>query len=308
MTSAPAEDWRRILVGLDVEESGKGVGAGSRKAALQARALAEKTGAVLHFVHSTFRERHGADDPDAGPEPAPEVVTTLESFVTEMGAIGVRAHLSFTPDPAWVALIRGVHRGDGDAVMVSKRAGFASDGRRLGTVALKLLRKCPAPVWVVHPEYGLVYETVLAATDLTPVGDRAVRCAAWVSRIFGARLHVVHAYQIPFSVQLASSRESEEEHRAEIQRIESRAREHIRAALGTAEEDAELHVGCTSPSHAIAEAVRRLSPDLLVMGTLSRTGIAGLLVGNTAERILPELDCSLLTIKPDDFVSPVPRD
>jgi len=41
------------------------------------------------------------------------------------------------------------------------------------------------------------------------------------------------------------------------------------------------------------------------MGTISRAGIAGLLVGNTAERLLDQLDCSLLTVKPGDFVSPV---
>ncbi|HEX6885840.1 MAG TPA: universal stress protein, partial [Planctomycetota bacterium] len=43
----------------------------------------------------------------------------------------------------------------------------------------------------------------------------------------------------------------------------------------------------------------------LVMGSVSRGGIAGLLLGNTAERLLDRVSCSLLTIKPQDFVSPV---
>jgi nucleotide-binding universal stress UspA family protein len=41
------------------------------------------------------------------------------------------------------------------------------------------------------------------------------------------------------------------------------------------------------------------------MGSVSRSGIAGLLLGNTAERLLDRVQCSLLTIKPRDFVSPV---
>ena len=41
------------------------------------------------------------------------------------------------------------------------------------------------------------------------------------------------------------------------------------------------------------------------MGTLSRGGVAGLLIGNTAERVVNRVDCSLLTIKPEDFISPV---
>ena len=42
------------------------------------------------------------------------------------------------------------------------------------------------------------------------------------------------------------------------------------------------------------------------MGTISRTGIPGILVGNTAEKLLERVDCSLLTVKPEGFVSPVP--
>ena len=49
-------------------------------------------------------------------------------------------------------------------------------------------------------------------------------------------------------------------------------------------------------------------PDLLVMGSLSRGGRAGVLVGETAERLVARLDCSMLVLKPDDFVSPVPAD
>ena len=40
------------------------------------------------------------------------------------------------------------------------------------------------------------------------------------------------------------------------------------------------------------------------MGTMARSGIAGLLIGNTAERVLRKLPCSVLAVKPDGFVSP----
>jgi nucleotide-binding universal stress UspA family protein len=44
------------------------------------------------------------------------------------------------------------------------------------------------------------------------------------------------------------------------------------------------------------------------MGTISRGGVAGLLLGNTAERLLSRLDVSLLALKPADFVCPVTFD
>jgi hypothetical protein len=41
------------------------------------------------------------------------------------------------------------------------------------------------------------------------------------------------------------------------------------------------------------------------MGTLARTGIAGLFIGNTAEAVLHQVNCSVLTVKPEGFVTPV---
>jgi len=45
--------------------------------------------------------------------------------------------------------------------------------------------------------------------------------------------------------------------------------------------------------------------DLMVMDTLSHTGISGFFMGNTAETIPNQLNCSLLAIKPPGFISPI---
>jgi nucleotide-binding universal stress UspA family protein len=50
---------------------------------------------------------------------------------------------------------------------------------------------------------------------------------------------------------------------------------------------------------------RQLEADLIVMGTVARTGIPGFIMGNTAEAILNQIDCSVLAIKPPGFVTPV---
>ena len=59
------------------------------------------------------------------------------------------------------------------------------------------------------------------------------------------------------------------------------------------------------PDAVILDFVVGEGIDLVVMGTVARGGIAGLLIGNTAERILRKLPCSVLAVKPDGFVSPV---
>lgn len=58
----------------------------------------------------------------------------------------------------------------------------------------------------------------------------------------------------------------------------------------------------------VPAVAQELNADLVVMGTVSRTGIPGLLIGNTAEVILNNLECSVLAVKPSGFVTPVTLD
>jgi nucleotide-binding universal stress UspA family protein len=55
----------------------------------------------------------------------------------------------------------------------------------------------------------------------------------------------------------------------------------------------------------IAELAQAKAIDLIVMGIVSRAGIASLLIGNTAEKVLQQVNCLVLTVKPEGFVTPV---
>lgn len=59
------------------------------------------------------------------------------------------------------------------------------------------------------------------------------------------------------------------------------------------------------PDDKIPECVDSSDIDVLVMGTLARTGIAGFVIGNTAENILQSISCSLVAMKPEGFISPI---
>jgi universal stress protein E len=61
------------------------------------------------------------------------------------------------------------------------------------------------------------------------------------------------------------------------------------------------------PVDAIAEAARKSHSAIVVMGAISRSGYKRLLIGNTAERILDELPCDVMVVKPAKFRSRVPR-
>ena len=67
----------------------------------------------------------------------------------------------------------------------------------------------------------------------------------------------------------------------------------------------EAHLPKGSPRNEVPALAERLEVDLVVMGTVARTGISGFFMGNTAETILNRLNCSVLAIKPAGFVTPV---
>ena len=58
----------------------------------------------------------------------------------------------------------------------------------------------------------------------------------------------------------------------------------------------------------IPNLVERVKPDLLVMGTVARTGVPGFIMGNTAETILGHVGCSVLAVKPAGFQTPIEID
>ncbi|MGM0858940.1 MAG: universal stress protein [Pseudomonadota bacterium] len=65
------------------------------------------------------------------------------------------------------------------------------------------------------------------------------------------------------------------------------------------------HVVPGIPDRDLPKMAETIKADLVVMGTVARTGIAGVIMGNTAEAVLSQLNCSVLAIKPDGFESPV---
>ena len=49
---------------------------------------------------------------------------------------------------------------------------------------------------------------------------------------------------------------------------------------------------------------RLIKADLVIMGTVGRTGVPGFVMGNTAETDLDLFDCSILALRPSGFVTP----
>ena len=305
------KNFRRLLAALDLGAQGDAVTPGSRKALQRAVWIAGRTNASLTLFHSSTRDEYWDGDKEAfveGGSRGGRPQQTLEAELAQLPHEGIDCRVVVRTEPTWLAVIHEVLREGIDAVVAGKRTDPASvrDGRKLGTVARKLLRKCPCAVWLEDSRQTENPTLILAATDLTRVGDRVVELAASVADALGATLHIVHAYSVSMEAQFEGGK-ARQEYEREKRRT---AVEHIERVLASTPMagDATLHVGLTSPTQAVLEGVARLEPGLVVMGTVSRGGIPGLLMGGTAERLVDRIDCALLTVKPEDFVCPVSLD
>ena len=198
--------------------------------------------------------------------------------------------------------------------------------RLLGGTDLQLLRKSPCPVWILSPQDRENYRRILAAVDFDPwrpelendtLNRRILELSSSLALADFAELHLAHSWE-PLSedmmrlwsdpddvAKIVDSVNTEHlRHQEGLERLTHKLRDWIGAdAYDYLKPSPHLLRG--SAPETIPDLVDRLESDLVVMGTVGRSGIPGLIVGNTAETILSQLKCALLAVKPDGFVSPV---
>jgi len=141
-------------------------------------------------------------------------------------------------------------------------------------------------------------ERIQIATDFSDNAEAAVAWAAEIARPHGARLRLVHTLTLPTATPdylPAQTDFGEELRHAALSRLEESADELRDQGL---EVEVDLRVGI--PSQAILAAAKEHPPDLLVLGTRGLTGLAHLLLGSTAERVVQRAECPVLTIHPGD--------
>jgi nucleotide-binding universal stress UspA family protein len=204
-----------------------------------------------------------------------------------------------------------------DLVIVGELPSSKDRPRSVAPDVMQLLRTCPVPVWVMCPSRARK-PRVLALVDPDPadqvrdsLNDLVLGLATSIIRREGGELHVAHAWDFPGESSLRSSafvalpeREVDvmvqaagDEHRARLDELVERH--------GVAELDGRIHVLKGAANKVLPELAERLNINLVVMGTVARTGLSGLIMGNTAETTLRSVRCSVLTVKPEGFVSPV---
>lgn len=197
--------------------------------------------------------------------------------------------------------------------------------RLFGSDDMHLLRKCPCPVWLLKPAGRNTFRQIMVAVDFD-VPDHAgvaaganpdlLQLAASLAIAETASLHVLHVWEAPDAALIQSWSDNPETDSRVYLDNERRMHEQgmlelqstLRKLIGEAafnHLETRFHLVEGRPAIEIPTQAAQLAADLVVMGTVARTGIPGFIIGNTAEDVFSQLACSLLAIKPPGFVSPV---
>lgn len=315
---SPTTPFRKILVGVDLSKGdllvSEDLAPPSQEAVARALKLASLNQAELHFFFAL--------DVGARTERLIKSTEGLSKTVLDMGRSalqkleeqakkqGLSARSTVVLGKSWLELIRQVLREGSDLVVVGTRHLGRVHGAIVGSTGMRLLRKCPCPVWIAQPVIDSALDQILVATDFSPACDRALELAIVVARLQDAELRLLHVIDLPEETSLESLLSNRDEYRENRDRLEEEAHTQLgrlTQELSTVDlpKPPRTYLLRGDPSTVIQEQVEQLKIDLLVMGTVARTGIPGLLMGNTAERILPEVDCSILALKPPGYASPV---
>lgn len=291
--------------------------AGNDVALQRAARLADNNAARLTVLWPLEQSHDGGTGLEYMPDVVRAVETALEEAVAPVRGMGLQVDTRVRVGRPFLEIIRQVLECGHDLVMKTARGREVRSSLLFGTTALHLLRKCPCAVWVVHPEHG-TRSGVLAAVDPDPEDEKSyqlnrtiMQLATSLAFLEDTDVHVVHAWSVPHEEMIYHSpflRVSRSDASAYVQEIESRHRERFSALIEEFRArfpGMQVHFEKGSPDDVIPAVARRLNVDVVVMATLARTGIPGMLIGNTAESVLNEIDCSALTIKPIGFVSPV---
>ena len=243
------------------------------------------------------------------------IKSTKAAIKLEEGSIDISMELLSDMTPA-IKIIQHVIQKGHDLLIKEAEPRDGKGGFK--AIDMELLSKCPVPVWLCRPiNHSRQHIQVAVAIDpqsQEPAAANLSRRMLQLSRSLAdscsGGLHIVSCWDYIFEEYLRRNvwikvsddelirtvREAQNEHRAALERLieasgisGTRYVHHLR---GKADE-------------LIPDFVKDKKIDVLVMGTVARTGIPGFMIGNTAENIVQKLSCSLLALKPQGFVSPV---
>ena len=291
---------RNILFATDFSDS-------ARHALRYALALAKREGGALHFLHVMEPERNtapGIERPDAPANAVDQVRAALDELAEQANGLGVSVECHVRHGKPWREIVDEAQESGVDLVLIASHGHGGFEHVVFGGTCERVVRLSRVPVLTIKdPEHEFVQEgstkvhlqRVLCPYDFSDYSKLALPAAAVLCRSFDATLVLAHV-MYPY---LEFPNFSGENMSPPLIMPAHPAREALtKVAAGIEGVRTEVQVFTGVPHRELKGFMEDSAVDLVVMATHGHTGIAHMLLGSVAEKILRTAPCPVLTVRP----------
>ncbi len=174
-----------------------------------------------------------------------------------------------------------------------------------------LVRFCPCPLLLVGDKSEVHNKPVLASLDLesTDSAHKVLNAdvldrAKALSGLIDGQVHLVNAYNL---ISIGSADSSLEQLKFEA--VQGARDEYFQKGLEVAcannIDKSCVHLQEGSPEIVVNQVAEQIDAGIIVLGTIARTGVSGMFIGNTAESVMEGASADVFVVKHRDFVSPL---
>lgn len=243
------------------------------------------------------------------------IQTTRDILKVNEGDVPVQIEVESGDTPS-IRIIRHVLKHSHDLVV--KATDPKEGGKGFKAIDMELLRKCPCPIWLTRPIHrhrntmrvAVAIDPKSTAPEGRDLSLNLLTLSRSLADTCSGELNVLSCWDYEFEDYLRQNvwiKVSDDEL---TKSIDAAQNEHKAAQVHLLKESGiqgnlQIHHIRGQAEQIIPQYVADHQIDILVMGTVARTGISGFFIGNTAENVVQKLECSLLALKPNGFVSPV---
>jgi nucleotide-binding universal stress UspA family protein len=223
------------------------------------------------------------------------VTARLGEIQNRLTAGGVNVRQVLCPSgKAAVEIVEEAERIGANLILLGARAVATDPLFLLGTTTEKVIRWSAKPVLAVPRKPPLVFANIVCPVDFSDVSSRALTTAIHVARASGGKLQILTVVAPPIHPPWAEKAAPAQQERTD------KCQRELNELLDRFDFQGvtwEKHVLNGDPAHEIVERARATHADLIVMGSVGRTGLPYMVMGSTAVKVLRKLPCAMLIEK-----------
>lgn len=278
----------------------------SKAAMRQASRIAVKTGAALRILHVVdqqavmeLADARGVTYDQQAPRALEGAQRDLERWLQQEPETESAQPIVIVGTP--LDAILQASSEDVDLVVLGAH-GVGNSSAWAGSVATKVMRKCPVSVLLVTVEHSGSFKTVVAGIDFSDASSGVVATAREIAKCEEAALHFVHVWRAPWLVtnyMLPAAEVTADFQEKFMNSLRLAMTDLLGEPAAETNEQRILH-HARNTGQGLAEYARHIHADLVVVGDKGRTNLSYVLLGSTTERLLRESNCAVLVTKQPD--------